>query len=155
MTRHRSLALSASVVLLLALAGCGSDSEGQASEGGSDEPGTFTADLTLVSNIPVTLNYGNGQECSGMGNGALKGGKRYTVAADEKTIQHGELPDGSVVEVDGIQKCFFRFETELPAGHGYYTVDLGESQGYFEASQEELTEGVTMDRIDFEGRNKR
>lgn len=155
MTRHRSLAFSASAVLLIALAGCGSASEGQASEGGGDEPGTFTADLTLVSSIPVTLDYGNGQTCTGMGNGALKGGNRYTVAVDGKTVQHGELPEGAVVEVDGVQECLFRFETELPVDQGYYTVDLGESQGYFEASQEELAEGVTVDRVDFEGRYNR
>lgn len=147
-----ALILPASIALVAALSGCGSDSGAAAAAPATAEAETFTADLTLISSIPVTLDYANGETCSGMGNGGMEGGNRYTVSVDGKTIQHGELPYGKVVEVDGVQECFFRFKKELPAGLGYYTVDLGDFQGYFEASEEELAEGYEIDRVDFEGR---
>ena len=145
--KHSTLFLPASVVLLAALSGCGSDTEPASSTD------TFTADITLTSSTPVTLDYEAGDTCKGMGNDSLAGGKRYTVAAKGETIEHGELPDGVAVEAsDGGMDCEFAFTVDLPSGQGYYTVDLGEFQGYFEASEEELADGYTIDRLDFEER---
>ena len=152
--KHSTLILPASVVLLAALSGCGSETEQAAAAPETPAAAeTFTADITLTSSTPVTLGYEAGDSCTGMGNGSMAGGKRYTVEAKGETIEHGELPDGVAVDAaDGTVDCEFAFTVDLPSGLGYYTVDLGEFQGHFEASEEELAEGYTIDRLDFEGR---
>lgn len=153
--KHSTLILPASIALIAALSGCGSDTEqASAAPEATEAADTFTADVTLTSSTPVTLGYEVGDTCSGMGNGSLEGGKRFTVAAKGETIGHGELPDGVAVSGgttgNGVD-CEFAFTADLPSGLGYYTFDF-KSQGYFEASEDELIEGVQMDRIDFEGR---
>ncbi|MCC3299701.1 hypothetical protein [Arthrobacter caoxuetaonis] len=139
MAKSRLLIVPVAALSLLAVSGCGED--------------TFTADITLTSSTPVTLDYVEGGECGGMGNDAMDEGKPWKIKAGGETIAMGELPAGVGVQVNpGPVDCFFQFTAEIPAGHDFYTLDMGERQGYIEVSREKLEEGFQIDRVDLDGR---
>jgi hypothetical protein len=64
----------------------------------------------------------------------------------------GKLDDGVGVSGSREVACEFKFSQEVEAGLKFYTLDLGEFQGHKEFSEAEISKGITIDRIDLEGR---
>lgn len=136
------LAAIASVGLISVTAAC------------SSAPSSITAHGTITSSTPVTLNYQVGGECDGMGNDSMQEGKEYKITADNKTLAMGKLGKGVGIQgPSGEVDCEFTFSQEVPAGLKFYTLDLGEFQGHKEFSEADISKGITVDRIDLEGRN--
>jgi hypothetical protein len=119
----------------------------------SSQPSTFIAQGSITSSTPASLGYTVGDKCSGMGNDSMQKGKEYKITAGGKTLAIGKLDDG--VGVSGGAKgviCEFKFSQEVEAGLKFYTLDMGEFQGHKEFSEAEFSKGITIDRIDLDGR---
>lgn len=144
MAKTRLLVLPTfAAVTALALAGCGS---------GAEASDTFTAKITLTSSTPDSLNYTSGGKCGGMGNDAMDEGKPWKIQSKGETIAMGKLPAGvGVKSGSGPVDCHFEFTADITSGLGFYTIDMGEFQGHIEVPEEDLAEGVVIDRIDLEG----
>lgn len=83
----------------------------------------------------------------------MQKGKQYKITAEGKTLAIGELDEGvGIRSAEGGVDCQFRFSQEVPAGLKFYTLDLGEFQGHKEFSEAEISKGITVDRIDLDGR---
>lgn len=137
----QALAIVASVGLLATTVGC------------SSAPKTITAQGAITSSTPASLGYRVGGPCKGMGNDSMQKGKQYKITAEGKTLAIGELDEGvGIRSAEGGVDCQFRFSQEVPAGLKFYTLDLGEFQGHKEFSEAEISKGITVDRIDLDGR---
>lgn len=87
-----------------------------------------------------------------MGNDSMQKGKEYKITAGGKTLAIGKLDDGVGVSGSGGVNCEFKFSQDVEAGLKFYTLDLGEFQGHKEFSETEISKGITIDRVDLEGR---
>lgn len=152
---RNTLMVALPVAIVLSVAACGGSSADDAASPAAEATPTtemLTADITLTSSTPVTLGYVDGDECGGMGNDAMEEGKQYRIEGGGETLVLGELPAGVAVDVPSGVDCYFEFTAEVPAGLGFYTIDMGEFQGSMEVSEQDLASGVQIDRIDMEGR---
>lgn len=118
----------------------------------SSQPSTITAQGTITSSTPASLNYKVGGDCDGMGNDSMQEGKEYKITSGGKTLAIGKLGKG--VGVSGARGvvCEFKFSQEVEAGLKFYTLDMGEFQGHKEFSEAEISKGIKIDRIDLDGR---
>lgn len=149
---NKALAIVASIGLLTATAAC-SSAQGNAAAKETSSPETITAKGTITSSTPASLNYRVGGPCEGMGNDSMQKGKEYKITAEGKTLAMGKLDQGVGIRgADGRVECEFTFSQEVPAGLKFYTLDLGEYQGHKEFSEAEISKGITIDRIDLDGR---
>lgn len=87
-----------------------------------------------------------------MGNDSMQKGKEYKITAGGKTLAIRKLDEGVGVRGSRGVDCEFKFSQEVEAGLKFYTLDLGEFQGHKEFSEAEISKGITIDRIDLDGR---
>lgn len=88
-----------------------------------------------------------------MGNDSMQEGKEYKITAEGRTLAIGKLGPGvGILGSNGGVDCEFKFSQEVPAGLKFYTLDMGEFQGHKEFSEEALSQGITVDRIDLDDR---
>jgi hypothetical protein len=137
---RKSLLIVASIGLIAATSAC------------SSAPKTITAQGTITSSTPASLKYRVGGQCEGMGNDSLQEGKEYKITADGKTLAIGKFGKGVGIKGSRGVDCEFKFSQDVPAGMKFYTLDLGEYQGHKEFSEADLSKGITIDRIDMDGR---
>jgi hypothetical protein len=118
----------------------------------SSQPSKITAQGSITSATPASLGYTVGGKCDGMGNDSMQKGKEYKITAGGKTLAIGKLGEGVGVSGSRGVICEFKFSQEVEAGLKFYTLDMGEFQGHKEFSEAEISKGITIDRLDLEGR---
>lgn len=113
----------------------------------------ITAQGSITSSTPASLKYKIGGPCQGMGNDSMQKGKEYKITAEGKTLALGKLDEGvGIPGPRGGVDCEFKFSQQVPAGLKFYTLDLGDFQGHKEFSEADISKGITIDRIDLDGR---
>ncbi|MCQ1994365.1 hypothetical protein [Arthrobacter sp. zg-Y1171] len=144
------------VIAGLALSGCSASESNSNNEGRGDSEAaddssedTFTAKGVLRDR--TLPGYRVGEVCDGPNVFNLQDGYEFKIQAEGKTVAMGTLPSGTFSKEEG-NFCEFEFSVDdVPAGLGFYTIDLGERNGHKEFSEEEMRTGVVTKTEKFEG----
>lgn len=142
MKHARTATLATATIALLALTGCS----------GPTAPATFTAKGKLRDQ--TVPRWSAGANCDSGNYGTLGEGTEVKIQSKGATVAMGKLKHG-VMAAENTSGYFCDYELSVenvPAGAGFYTVDLGDRLGHKEFAEKDLTNGVTVETSTFDGR---
>lgn len=144
-------AVGSALFFIVAFTGCGGAPSSPAASV-STAPATFTAKVKLRDQTVPRWN--EGENCDSGHYGSLSAGSEVRIEAKGNTVAKGKIANHGIMapRSDSGYFCDYEFAIdEVPAGMGFYTINLGEKLGHKEVSEADLKAGVELETSTFEG----